>query len=62
MEFIVQLPLTERRRDSIFVVFDTLTKIANFIPVCTMYQAPNIAILFVSEIVILHGVLKMNHV
>jgi transposase InsO family protein len=32
--------------------------IAHFIPVCTMYQAPNIARVFISEIVRLHGVPK----
>jgi hypothetical protein len=40
MEFIVGLPLMARRHYLIFVVVDTLTKSAVFIPVCTMYQAP----------------------
>ena len=40
MDFIVGLPLTARRHDSIFVVVDTLTKSAHFIPVRTTYQAP----------------------
>jgi hypothetical protein len=56
MDFIVGLPLMTRRHDSIFVVVDTLTKSAHFIPVCTMYQALNIARIFVNEIVRLHGV------
>jgi hypothetical protein len=56
MDFIVGFPLTIRRHDSIFVVVDTLTKSAHFIPVRTMYQTPNIAIFFVSNIVRLHGV------
>jgi hypothetical protein len=38
------------------VVVDTLTKSAHFIPVRTMYQAPDIARVFISEIVRLHGV------
>ena len=58
MDFIVGLPLTTRRHDSIFVVVDTLTKSAHFIPVRMMYQAPDIAIVFISEIVRLHGVPK----
>ena len=58
MNFIVGLPLTERRHDSIFVVVDTLTKSAHFIPVRTNYQAPDIARVFISEIVRLHGVPK----
>jgi hypothetical protein len=34
---------------------DTLTKSAHFILVCTMYQALDIARVFVTEIVMLHG-------
>jgi len=56
MNFIVGLPLTTRRHDSIFVVINTLTKSADFILVCMTYQAPAIAIIFVSEILRLHGV------
>jgi hypothetical protein len=55
MDFIVGLPLTTRRHDSIFVVVDTLTKNAHFIPVHTKYQAPDIARVFINEIVRLHG-------
>jgi hypothetical protein len=58
MDFIVGLPLMVRRHDFIFVVVDTLTKSAHFIPVCTTYQAPDIARVFISEIVRLHGVPK----
>jgi hypothetical protein len=58
MDFIVGFPLTARRHDSIFVVVDTLTKSAQFIPICTTYQAPYIAIVFVNEIIRLHGVPK----
>jgi hypothetical protein len=56
MDFIVGLPA--RRHDSIFVVVDTLTKSAHFIPVRTMYQEPDIARVLISEIVRLHGVPK----
>jgi hypothetical protein len=58
MDFIVGLPLTTRRHDSIFVVVNTLTKSAHFIPVHTIYQAPDIYRVFISEIVRLHGVPK----
>jgi hypothetical protein len=58
MDFIVGLPLTARRHDSIFAVVDTLTKSAHFIPVRTTYQAPDIARVFISEIVRLHGMPK----
>jgi hypothetical protein len=60
MEFIVGFPLTTRRHNSIFLVVDTLMKSAHFILVCTPYQVPmpmpDIAIVFVNEIVRLHGV------
>ena len=58
MDFIVGFLVTTRRYNSIFVVVDTLTKSAHFIPMRTTYQAPNIAIVFISEIVRLHGVPK----
>jgi hypothetical protein len=58
MEFIVGLSLMARRHDSIFVVVDTPTKSAHFIPVCTTYQAPDRATYFLSEKLILHGVPK----
>jgi hypothetical protein len=58
MDFIIGLPLKERRYDSIFIVVDTLMKSAHFIPVRTMYQAPDISRVFISEIVRLHGVPK----
>jgi hypothetical protein len=47
-----------RRHDLIFVVVDTLTKSAHFISVRTTYQAPNIARIFINEIVRLHGMSK----
>jgi hypothetical protein len=58
MDFIVGLPLTARRHDSIFVAVDTLTKSAHFIPVRMTYQETDIARVFISEIVRLHGVPK----
>ena len=56
MAFIVGLPITPQRHDSIFVVVDTLTKSAHFILVKTTYQAHEIAKVFSNEIVRLHGV------
>jgi hypothetical protein len=47
-----------RRHNSIFVVVDTLMKSAHFIPVCTTYREVEIPIVFISDIVRLHGVLK----
>jgi hypothetical protein len=58
MDFIVGFLLTARRHDSIFVVVDTLTKSDHFILVRTTYQEPDIARVFISKIVRLHGVPK----
>jgi hypothetical protein len=58
MDFIVGFPLTARRHDSIFVVVDTLTKSAHFIPMCTTYQEPDTTRVFIHEIVRLNGVPK----
>jgi transposase InsO family protein len=58
MDFVVGLPLMARRHNSIFVVVDTLTNSVHFIHVRTTYQAPDIARVFISEIVRLHGVPK----
>jgi transposase InsO family protein len=58
MDFIVGLPLTARRQDSIFVVVDTLMKSAHFISVRTTYQTPDIDRVFISDIVRLHGIPK----
>jgi hypothetical protein len=58
MDFIAGFPLVARRHDSIVLVVDTLTKSAHFIPVHTTYQAPEIARVFMSEIVRLHGMPK----
>jgi hypothetical protein len=52
------IAIDARRHYSIFVVVDTLMKSAHFIYVCTTYQAPDIARVFISEIVRLHGVSK----
>jgi hypothetical protein len=58
MEFIVGLSLMARRHDSIFMVVDTLTKSTHFIPVCMMYEAPDIARFFINKIVRLHDMPK----
>jgi hypothetical protein len=58
MDFIVGLPLTVRRHDSIFIVVDTLTKSPHFIPMQMTYPTPDIARVFISEIVRLHGMPK----
>jgi hypothetical protein len=58
MDFVVGLPLTPRKHDSIWVIVDQLTKIAHFIPVHTTYSAERYAEIYVDLIVRLHGVPK----
>ena len=58
MDFILGLPLTARRHDSIFVVFNTMMKSSHFILVRMKFQAPDIARFLISEIMRLHGMPK----
>jgi hypothetical protein len=58
MDFIVGLPETQSGYDSIWVIVDRLTKVAHFIPVKTTYFVPQLAELYISRIVCLHGVPK----
>jgi hypothetical protein len=58
IDFIVGLPRTQSGYDSISVIVDRLTKVAHFIPVNTTYPGPQLAELYMSRIVCLHGVPK----
>jgi hypothetical protein len=58
MDFIVGLPLTGHKFNSIWVIVDWLTRSAHFIPVHTFYRAEKYAELYVSRILCLHGVPK----
>jgi hypothetical protein len=57
-DFIVGLPRTQSGYDSIWVIMDRLTKVPHFIPVKTTYSGPQLAELYMSRIVCLHGVSK----
>jgi hypothetical protein len=59
MDFIVGLPNTSLRHDSIWVVIDQLTKTAHFLPVHTTYNAKKYAEIYLDQIVHLHGLPKM---
>src|ERR1041385_7052940 len=58
MNFIVGLPKSARGHDSIWVILDMFTKVAHFIPVRTTYRADQLAELYMSRIVSLHGIPK----
>jgi hypothetical protein len=58
MDFIMGFPRTQSGYDSIWVIMDRLTKVAHFIPVKTTYSGPQLAKLYMSMIVCLHGVPK----
>ncbi|XP_073223383.1 uncharacterized protein [Cicer arietinum] len=56
MDFVVALPKTQKKFDSIWVIIDRLTKSAHFIPVRTTYNVSKLAEIYVAEIVRLHGI------
>jgi hypothetical protein len=56
MDFIVSLPLTARKFDSIWVIMDRFMKSAHFIPVHTQYMAKRYAELYIERIMCLHEV------
>ncbi|XP_069151841.1 uncharacterized protein [Solanum lycopersicum] len=56
MDFITGIPRPQRKCDSIWVIVDRLTKLAQFLPVMTTYSAEDYARLYFREIVRLHGV------
>jgi hypothetical protein len=58
MDFIVGLPHTSTGYDSIWVIVDRLTKVAQFILVKTTYSGARLAELYMAQIVCLHGVPK----
>ena len=56
MDFVVGLPLTGRKHDSIWVMVDRLTKSANFLPVRTDYSLGKWTEIYIEEIFRLHGI------
>jgi hypothetical protein len=58
MDFIVGLPNTSQKHDSIWVITARLTKTAHFLPVHTTYSTKKYAEVYLDQIVRLHGVPK----
>jgi hypothetical protein len=58
MDFIVGFPRTQSSYDSIWVIVDRLTKVAHFIPFKTTHSGLQLAELYMSRIVCLHGMPK----
>jgi hypothetical protein len=59
MDFIVGLPMTARKFDSIWMIMDQFTKLARFIPVNTCYDTQKYAEIYAAPVLCLHRVLKM---
>jgi hypothetical protein len=59
MDFIVGLPLTARKYNSIWVIVDELIKSAHFILMNTNYNIQKYAEIYITRVLCLHGVLKM---
>jgi hypothetical protein len=58
MDFIVGLPNTSLRHNSVWVIVDRLTKTTHFLPVHTTYLAKRYAEIYLDQIVRLHGIPK----
>ena len=56
MDFIVGLPCTQHKFDSIWVIVDRLRKSVHFLPVRTTYSSEDYERLYIKEIVRLHSV------
>jgi hypothetical protein len=58
MDFIVALPMTAHKFDSIWVIVDRLSKSGHFIPINTKYRVEKYAEIYIAHVLCLHGVPK----
>jgi hypothetical protein len=58
MDFIMGLPHTSCGYNSIWVIVDRLTKSAHFIPISSTYRVRQYEELYLSHIVLYHGIPK----
>ena len=56
MDFVTGLPKARRKNDAVWVIVDRLTKSARFLPMRVNLPLPQLAELYVFEIVHLHGI------
>jgi hypothetical protein len=56
MDFVTELPLTQNKKDAIWVVVDRLTKSAHFIPVNVRDSMEKLARTYTQKVVRLYGV------
>ena len=56
MDFVSELPRTQRGHDAIWVIVDRLTKSAHFLPISMKYSLKKLAKLYLDEIIRLHGI------
>ena len=55
MDFIVGLPRTQRKKNTILVIVDRLSKMAHFVAMQETVEAPQVADLFIQHVFKLHG-------
>jgi len=56
MDFVVGMPQTREHHDAIWVILDQLIKPAHFLAMKTIFDAQQLADLYIKEIVLLHGI------
>jgi len=56
MDFVVGMPRTQRHHDAIWVIVDRLSKSAHFLAIKTIFNAEQLAELYIREIIRLHGI------
>ena len=59
MDFVCGLPKMSHGQDAVWVIVDRLTKYAHFIPVSVRYKMERLTKLYISEVVRLHGILRV---
>jgi hypothetical protein len=58
LDFIMGLPMTAHKFDSIWVILDRLSKSPHFIPINTKYPVEKYAEIYIAHVLYPHGVLK----